>query len=127
MKNKILLVFIISVFLILINGCSKNLKTENNNESESPLEEKYEIKDIKMGINEDGQFSVHGRLRNMGSEKKYTEISIPCYNKNKEKTGEATDSISSIESKGEWKFRAVYIGGNMPANCDVNMAEVTAY
>ena len=129
MKNKKILILLIIVFLIFITGCNRNSKSgENNSQRSSEAgEDGYEIKNIRMGINDSGKFSVHGSLKNMGGKKEYTEISIPCYDKSGTLLGNAFDSTDSIESRSEWNFKAVYAENGIPANCDVQTAEVTAY
>ena len=129
MKNKKILILLIIVLLIITTGCNRNSRSgENSSQGGSEaVEDEYEIKNIRMGINDSGKFSVHGSLKNMGGKKEYTEISIPCYDKSGVLLGNAFDSTDSIEGRGEWNFKAVYTENGTPANCDVQMAEVTAY
>ena len=122
LKRKRMLISAITLLLMLTAGC--NYSGEEKNQ---PSGEGYEIKGVKMGINDSGKFTVLGKLKNMGEKKGYTEISIPCYDKKGVKLENAFDSVESIDAGGEWEFRAEYQESGEPSRCDINESEVTTY
>ena len=121
MNKRVLFILGVIVFFSLITGCEKSKETGQ------PSGDGYEIRDIKMGINDSGQFSVIGKLKNKGGKKGYTEILIPCYDKNDTELGNASDSTENIAAGDDWEFRAVYSGNETPAKCEAEKAEVTTY
>ena len=124
MSRKFLLILGLTVFLLLLAGCNSD-KTDTDKNMSS--EDEYEIRDIRMGINDSGKFTVIGKLKNKGIKKEYTEILIPCYDKNGAELEKAFDSSEYIDSGGEWKFHAVYSGDGIPAVCRPEEVEVIAY
>ena len=128
MNRKFLLILGFIVFLILITGCNNNKTSADlNKEKNQSSGEEYEIRDIRMGINDSGKFTVIGKLKNKGIKKEYTEILIPCYDKNGAELEKAFDSSENIDSGGEWKFHAVYSGDGIPAVCRPEEVEVITY
>ena len=128
MSRKFLLILGLTVFLLLLAGCNSNkTDTDLNKEKNLPSEDGYEIRDIKMGINDLGKFTINGKLKNKGAKKDYTEILIPCYDKNGTELEKAFDSAENIDSGGEWKFHAVYSGDGIPAVCRPEEVEVITY
>ena len=128
MSRKFLLILGLTVFLLLLAGCnSDKTDTDSNKEKNMSSEDEYEIRDIRMGINDSGKFTVIGKLKNKGIKKEYTEILIPCYDKNGAELEKAFDSSENIDSGGEWKFHAVYSGDGIPAVCRPEAVEVITY
>ncbi len=128
MNRKFLLILGFIVFLILITGCNNNKTSADlNKEKNQSSGEEYEIRDIRMGINDSGKFTVTGKLKNKGVKKDYTEISIPCYDKSGAELEKAFDNTENINSDGEWKFHAVYSGEGVPAVCSAEEVEVITY
>ena len=77
MSRKFLLILGLTVFLLLLAGCnSDKTDTDSNKEKNMSSEDEYEIRDIRMGINDSGKFTVIGKLKNKGIKKEYTENTL---------------------------------------------------
>ena len=144
MKKKVLLVIGIIVFVILAVGSvsdsgSKDnveVKTEEKKADEpkkdeaaktaEPAKKEYELSDVKMESDDFATY-VKGVLTNNGSEKGYVQVLIPCYDKDGAKLGDALDNVNNIEANGKWKFKAMFLGDEKPAKCDIEKVEVSGF
>ena len=147
MKKKVLLVIGIIVFVVLAAGSvggtsskdnvdvkpastdsapAETDKTEEKPEAEEPEKKEYEISDVKMEKNSVATY-IHGVLTNNGKEKGYVQVTIPCYDKDDAKLGDALANVNNIEAGGKWKFKAMFMGTEKPAKCDVEKINVTGF
>ena len=141
MKKKIGLLIGCALFLILAvgsvpSGEKDNVKVDNKqtqssketSEKQPQQEEKkeYEISDVKM---ESDQFTTYvtGVLQNNGAKKGYVQITIPCYDKDGAKLGDALANVNDIEANGKWKFKAMFAGNEKPKTCNIDNAKVTGF
>lgn len=70
---------------------------------------------------------IHGVLTNNGGEKGYVQVTIPCYDKDGAKLGNALANVNDIEAGGKWKFKAMFMGSENPEKCDIDKLEVTGF
>ncbi len=143
MKKKVLLVIGIIVFVILAVGSVSDSGSKDNVEvkteekqTEAPKEEaakteesvkkEYELSEVKMESDEFATY-VKGVLTNNGGAKGYVQVLIPCYDKDGAKLGDALDNVNNIEANGKWKFKAMFLGDEKPAKCDVEKVEVSGF
>ena len=112
------------------NGSSQTTQpSESNSTEQQPQQEtkkEYEISDVKLKSDEFSTY-VAGVLKNNGGKKGYVQITVPCYDKNGAKLGDALANVNDIEANGKWKFKAIYMGSETPASCDVNKLEVSGF
>ena len=70
---------------------------------------------------------VKGVLTNNGGAKGYVQVMIPCYDKDGAKLGDALGNVNNIEANGKWKFKAIFLGDEKPAKCDIEKVEVSGF
>ena len=137
MKKKIGLLIGCALFVILAvgsvpSGEKENVKVNNkqmqSSEKQSKQEEKkeYEISDVKTKSDQFATY-VTGVLQNNGAKKGYVQITIPCYDKDGAKLGDALANVNDIEANGKWKFKAMFAGNEKPKTCNIDNAKVTGF
>ncbi|MDR2878953.1 MAG: FxLYD domain-containing protein [Fusobacteriales bacterium] len=138
MKKKVLLVIGIIVFVILAVGSISDSGSKNNVEveteekkaevpkTEEPVKKEYELSGVKMESNDFATY-VKGVLTNNGGAKDYVQVLIPCYDKDGAKLGNALGNVNNIEANGKWKFKAIFLGDEKPAKCDIEKVEVSGF
>ena len=157
MKKKVLLVIGIIVFVVLAAGSVGGTSSKDNvdvkpastdsapaktdkaeketGEAEpkaaepkatEPQKKEYEISGVRMEKNSIATY-IHGVLTNNGKEKGYVQVTIPCYDKDGAKLGDALANVNNIEAGGKWKFKAMFMGIEKPAKCDVEKINVTGF
>lgn len=144
MKKKVLLVIGIVVFVILAVGSVGGTSSKDNVEvktekkkteapkkeeaakTQEPVKKEYEFSGVKMESDDFATY-VKGVLTNNGGAKGYVQVLIPCYDKDGAKLGDALDNVNNIEANGKWKFKAMFIGDEKPAKCDVEKVEVSGF
>ena len=132
MKKKIFLVLGLIVFAILaagsVRGNTEVGKGNVNVAGSGATGEKkaYDVSEIKV---ENNGFStyVSGTLTNNGEGKGYVQITIPCYDKDGAKMGDAMANVNDIEANGKWKFKAMFLGTEKPESCDISKADVSGF
>ena len=84
---------------------------------------KYKFSDVELEVD---QYSavVTGKLSHNGSTKKNLRLSIPCFNKDGNRVGDAIATIDELEKGKKWEFRAVLNGANV-ASCKIKDAYIT--
>ena len=137
MKKKIGLLIGCALFVILAvgsvpSGEKENVKVNNkqtqSSEKQPKQEEKkeYEISDVKTKSDQFATY-VTGVLQNNGAKKGYVQITIPCYDKDGAKLGDALANVNDIEANGKWKFKAMFAGNEKPKTCNIENAKVTGF
>ncbi|NWO18873.1 FxLYD domain-containing protein [Leptotrichia sp. oral taxon 223] len=103
-----------------------NATKQETKENAKEAKKEYEIENVDI---EKDEFSTYvtGVLKNNGGKKGYVQITVPCYDKNGAKLGDALANVNDIEANGKWKFKAIYMGSETPASCDVNKLEVSGF
>ena len=109
-----------------VSVSEKGNVTQKTKETAKETKKEYEIENVDI---EKDEFSTYvtGVLKNNGGKKGYVQITVPCYDKDGAKLGDALANVNDIEANGKWKFKAMYMGGETPASCDVNKLEVSGF
>ena len=109
-----------------VSVSEKGNTTQKTKETTKETKKEYEIKNVNI---EKDEFSTYvtGVLKNNGGKKGYVQITVPCYDKDGAKLGDALANVNDIDANGKWKFKAMYMGGETPASCDVNKLEVSGF
>ena len=84
---------------------------------------KYKFSGVELEID---QYSavVTGKLSHNGSTKKNLHLSIPCFDKDGNRVGDAIATIDELEKGKKWEFRAVLNEPNV-ASCKIKDAYIT--
>ena len=84
---------------------------------------KYKFSGVELEID---QYSavVTGKLSHNGSTKKNLRLSIPCFDKDGNRVGDAIATIDELEKGKKWEFRAVLNEPNV-ASCKIKDAYIT--
>lgn len=106
------IVLAVIVFILIIQQTTDNKKkdVEVKNSTQETQKAKYEVSEINI---EKDSFSsyVTGVLKNnTDKEKSYVQITIPAYDSNGNKVGDALANINDLKPNSTWKFKAMYIG-----------------
>ena len=106
------IVLAVIVFILIIQQTTDNKKkdVEVKNSTQETQKAKYEVSEINI---EKDSFSsyVTGVLKNnTDKEKSYVQITIPAYDSNRNKVGDALANINDLKPNSTWKFKAMYIG-----------------
>ena len=109
-----------------VSASEKGNATQKTKETAKETKKEYEIENVNI---EKDEFSTYvtGVLKNNGGKKGYVQITVPCYDKDGAKLGDALANVNDIEANGKWKFKAMYMGGETPASCDANKLEVSGF
>lgn len=109
-----------------VSVSEKGNATQKTKETTKETKKEYEIENVDI---EKDEFSTYvtGVLKNNGGKKGYVQITVPCYDKDGAKLGDALANVNDIEANGKWKFKAMYMGGETPASCDANKLEVSGF
>ena len=109
-----------------VSVSEKGNATQKTKETAKETKKEYEIENVNI---EKDEFSTYvtGVLKNNGGKKGYVQITVPCYDKDGAKLGDALANVNDIEANGKWKFKAMYMGGETPASCDANKLEVSGF
>lgn len=109
-----------------VSVSEKGNATQKTKETAKETKKEYEIENVDI---EKDEFSTYvtGVLKNNGGKKGYVQITVPCYDKNGAKLGDALANVNDIEANGKWKFKAMYMGSETPASCDANKLEVSGF
>ena len=100
------------VLILIIQQATGNKKkdVEVKNSTQETQKAKYEVSEINI---EKDSFSsyVTGVLKNnTDKEKSYVQITIPAYDANGNKVGDALANVNDLKPNSTWKFKAIYIG-----------------
>ena len=100
------------VLILIIQQTTNNKKkdVEVKNSTQETQKAKYEVSEINI---EKDSFSsyVTGVLKNnTDKEKSYVQITIPAYDANGNKVGDALANVNDLKPNSTWKFKAMYIG-----------------
>ena len=90
----------------------------------------YSISKTKTEISDDGTYvSVTGIIKNKGPKTSSVSITVPCYDVNGAKVGDAYAIVGSIDAKGEWNFNATLTTGKKAkiSKCDLGKAIVGGF
>ena len=98
-----------------VSVSEKGNATQKTKETAKETKKEYEIENVDI---EKDEFSTYvtGVLKNNGGKKGYVQITVPCYDKDGAKLGDALANVNDIEANGKWKFKAMYMGGETPAS-----------
>lgn len=106
----IVLAAIVLILIIQQTTDNKKKDVEVKNSTQETQKAKYEVSEINI---EKDSFSsyVTGVLKNnTDKEKSYVQITIPAYDSNGNKVGDALANINDLKPNSTWKFKAMYIG-----------------
>ena len=106
----IVLAAIILILIIQQTTGNKKKEVEVKNSTQETQKAKYEVSEINI---EKDSFSsyVTGVLKNNADkEKSYVQITIPAYDANGNKVGDALANVNDLKPNSTWKFKAMYIG-----------------
>ena len=106
----IVLAAIVLILIIQQTTGNKKKDVEVKNSTQETQKAKYEVSEINI---EKDSFSsyVTGVLKNnTDKEKSYVQITIPTYDANGNKVGDALANINDLKPNSTWKFKAMYIG-----------------
>ena len=84
---------------------------------------KYKFSGVEMEVDQYTAI-VTGTLTHNGSNKKNLRLSIPCFDKDGNRVGDAIATIDELEKGKKWKFRAVLNEENV-ASCKIKDAYIT--
>ena len=106
------IVLAVIVLILIIQQTTNNKKkdVEVKNSTQETQKAKYEVSEINI---EKDSFSsyVTGVLKNnTDKEKSYVQITIPAYDANGNKVGDALANVNDLKPNSTWKFKAMYIG-----------------
>ena len=109
-----------------VSVSEKGNAAQKTKETAKETKKEYEIENVDI---EKDEFSTYvtGVLKNNGGTKGYVQITVPCYDKDGAKLGDALANVNDIEANGKWKFKAMYTGSETPASCDANKLEVSGF
>ena len=106
----IVLAAIVLILIIQQTTDNKKKDVEVKNSTQETQKAKYEVSEINI---EKDSFSsyVTGVLKNnTDKEKSYVQITIPAYDANGNKVGDALANVNDLKPNSTWKFKAMYIG-----------------
>ena len=106
----IVLAAIVLILIIQQTTDNKKKDVEVKNSTQETQKAKYEVSEINI---EKDSFSsyVTGVLKNnTDKEKSYVQITIPAYDANGNKVGDALANVNDLKPNSTWKFKAIYIG-----------------
>ena len=106
----IVLAAIVLILIIQQTTDNKKKDVEVKNSTQETQKAKYEVSEINI---EKDSFSsyVTGVLKNnTDKEKSYVQITIPAYDANGNKVGDALANVNNLKPNSTWKFKAMYIG-----------------
>ena len=106
----IVLAAIVLILIIQQTTGNKKKDVEVKNSTQETQKAKYEVSEINI---EKDSFSsyVTGVLKNnTDKEKSYVQITIPAYDANGNKVGDALANVNDLKPNSTWKFKAIYIG-----------------
>lgn len=106
----IVLAAIVLILIIQQTTGNKKKDVEVKNSTQETQKAKYEVSEINI---EKDSFSsyVTGVLKNnTDKEKLYVQITIPAYDANGNKVGDALANVNDLKPNSTWKFKAMYIG-----------------
>ena len=106
----IVLAAIVLILIIQQTTGNKKKDVEVKNSTQETQNAKYEVSELNI---EKDSFSsyVTGVLKNnTDKEKSYVQITIPAYDSNGNKVGDALANINDLKPNSTWKFKAMYIG-----------------
>ena len=106
----IVLAAIVLILIIQQTTDNKKKNVEVKNSTQETQKAKYEVSEINI---EKDSFSsyVTGVLKNnTDKEKSYVQITIPAYDANGNKVGDALANVNDLKPNSTWKFKAMYIG-----------------
>ena len=100
------------VLILIIQQTTGNKKkdVEVKSSTQETQKAKYEVSELNI---EKDSFSsyVTGVLKNnTDKEKLYVQVTIPAYDANGNKVGEALANVNDLKPNSTWKFKAMYIG-----------------
>ena len=84
---------------------------------------KYKFSGVEMEVDQ-YTAAITGTLTHNGSTKKNLRLSIPCFDKDGNRVGDAIATIDELEKGKKWKFRAVLNEENVAA-CEIKDAYIT--
>ena len=84
---------------------------------------KYKFSGVELEIDRYSAV-VTGKLSHNGSTKKNLRLSIPCFDKDGNRVGDAIATIDELEKGKKWEFRAVLNEPNV-ASCKIKDAYIT--
>ena len=106
----IVLAAIVLILIIQQTTGNKKKDVEVKNSTQETQNAKYEVSELNI---EKDSFSsyVTGVLKNnTDKEKSYVQITIPAYDANGNKVGDALANVNDLKPNSTWKFKAMYIG-----------------
>ena len=106
----IVLAAIVLILIIQQTTGKKKKDVEVKNSTQETQNAKYEVSELNI---EKDSFSsyVTGVLKNnTDKEKSYVQITIPAYDANGNKVGDALANVNDLKPNSTWKFKAMYIG-----------------
>lgn len=84
---------------------------------------KYKFSDVELEIDQYTAI-ITGKLSHNGSTKKKLKLSIPCFDKDGNRVGDAIATIDELEKDKEWEFRAI-LNELGVASCKIKDAYIT--
>ena len=106
----IVLAAIVLILIIQQTTGNKKKDVEVKNSTQETQNAKYEVSELNI---EKDSFSsyVTGVLKNnTDKEKSYVQVTIPAYDANGNKVGDALANVNDLKPNSTWKFKAMYIG-----------------
>ena len=106
----IVLAAIVLILIIQQSTGNKKKDVEVKSSTQETQKAKYEVSELNI---EKDSFSsyVTGVLKNnTDKEKSYVQVTIPAYDANGNKVGDALANVNDLKPNSTWKFKAMYIG-----------------
>ena len=106
----IVLAAIILILIIQQTTGNKKKDVEVKSSTQETQKAKYEVSELNI---EKDSFSsyVTGVLKNnTDKEKSYVQVTIPAYDANGNKVGDALANVNDLKPNSTWKFKAMYLG-----------------
>ena len=106
----IVLAAIVLILIIQQTTGNKKKDVEVKNSTQETQKAKYEVSEINIEKDSFSSYVTEVLKNNTDKEKSYVQITIPAYDANGNKVGDALANVNDLKPNSTWKFKAMYIG-----------------
>ena len=106
----IVLAAIVLILIIQQTTDNKKKNVEVKNSTQETQKAKYEVSEINIEKDSFSSYVIGVLKNNTDKEKSYVQITIPAYDANGNKVGDALANVNDLKPNSTWKFKAMYIG-----------------
>lgn len=118
------------VIIIIVQQSTGNKQKDvsvNSNSSEQTEKAKYEVNDIKIESDSFTSYATGILKNNTDTEKSYVQVTIPVYDSNGNKVGEALANVNNLKANDTWKFKAIYLGSEKNVTFKIEELKVSGF